>query len=165
MKKRVPKAGKRVRERQPCSYCYESHKKTKVHNCHICRGPRSVSYRLPACWFGLYEHLWAQVGWFAFLRVFLAPLTPTSFLPSSSGFSELCLMSGCWSLRLLSSLADDNWARRCRTRIVPCWIFHFASVQYFLTLLPFLPFGTVMCILCYYMLEVHDLFFLFYRVW
>lgn len=34
MRERVLKAGKRVRE-SLCSYCYESHKKTKIHNSNI----------------------------------------------------------------------------------------------------------------------------------
>lgn len=32
-------------------------------------------------------------------------------------------------------------------------------VQYFLTMLPFFPFGVVMHILCHYMLEVYNLLF------
>ena len=37
-------------------------------------------------------------------------------------------------------------------------IFCLALFQYFLIILPFIPFGMVMYILCHYMLEVCDLF-------
>jgi hypothetical protein len=39
-------------------------------------------------------------------------------------------------------------------------VFSLALVQYFFTMLPSLSFGTVMYILCHYMLEVCDLFFI-----
>lgn len=42
-------------------------------------------------------------------------------------------------------------------------VFCLVLVQYFLTMLPFLPFGTVTYILCHYVLEVRDLFFFFFN--
>ena len=44
-------------------------------------------------------------------------------------------------------------------------VFSLALVQCFLTMLPFLHFGIVMYILCYYMLEVCDLLFYFDFTW
>ena len=71
-RKRIPKAGKRVRDNGH-SHCQESHKKTKLRNCNICRRPRSgVSLSTQEPWL---------VDSVSFLVVSLTTLAPTeSFL-------------------------------------------------------------------------------------
>ena len=72
---------------------------------------RSVPHRLPSYLFSLCELLWPRlVDSLSFLITSLTPFgSHNPFLPSSSGFSKLGLMSGYGSLHLFPS--DENRAR------------------------------------------------------
>lgn len=82
-RKRVPSVGKRIRDTSllPLLGVQQEHQVTQL--LHICRGPRSDSYRLQDCCFSLCEPLWAMLSWFCgrCSHSVPTPLTP-KILPS-----------------------------------------------------------------------------------
>jgi hypothetical protein len=63
--------------------------KTKLHNCNMCRGPKSVPCRIPGWCFSLCEPLWSKVSRFCrFSCAILDRLAPTILPPQDSPSSD-----------------------------------------------------------------------------
>jgi hypothetical protein len=95
-----PHAGNRIRV-SPCSSCWGTCMKIKLHICYICV-PRSSPCLLFGSSFSLWELPRVQVSWLCWsscgVPVPSGSLNPS--LNSSTGLPEYCLMFGCVSLHL-----------------------------------------------------------------
>lgn len=74
---------------------FRSPKRGSSYTTIICRGPRSIPYRLPDGWFSPCESLWAQVSCSVVFLVCSWQLWLLQFSLSSPWFPALCLMFGC----------------------------------------------------------------------